>query len=271
MNNKISALCLILFLIFLTPSFAFAKKKCPLYTINKTAENIYVIEVNDLQGGHYLIPYVSDTLETNIDIYKKTGAKFSVNTGFFDFINQKTVSYVTVHGKVVANPEDNENFMKNKTLQPYIDKILNRSEFRILKTEDKKIIYDIAPHNDPIPENMTLIHSVQGGPALLPEVRTEEECFVIKKDGKIIRESAFPNIKRARTALGIKNNKVYIFVATNESPLTLNELAELTRKTGMEKALGFDGGGSTSFDDKELHIISEGENGRKVKSFLLLF
>ena len=53
--------------------------------------------------------------------------------------------------------------------------------------------------------------------------------------------------------------------------MTLEEVADLTRKWGMEKAMAFDGGGSTSFDTQELHIISEKDNqARKLKSFLIL-
>ena len=53
--------------------------------------------------------------------------------------------------------------------------------------------------------------------------------------------------------------------------MTLEEVADLTRKWGMEKAMGFDGGGSTSFDSQELHIFSEKDNtARKLKSFLIL-
>ena len=64
---------------------------------------------------------------------------------------------------------------------------------------------------------------------------------------------------------------VYLFIATKDAPMTLEELADLTRKWGMEKAMAFDGGGSTSFDAQELHIISDKDDtARKVKSFLIL-
>ncbi|MCD7740220.1 MAG: phosphodiester glycosidase family protein, partial [Candidatus Gastranaerophilales bacterium] len=129
----------------------------------------------------------------------------------------------------------------------------------------------ITSHNDKIPENYTLKHSIQGGPLLFPDLRLEEEFFVLIRDGKIVSDSASALHKYARTAIGIKENKVYIFIVTNESPMTLKELADLTQKWGIEKSMAFDGGGSTSFDSKELHIISEKNNQeRKLKSFLIL-
>ena len=64
---------------------------------------------------------------------------------------------------------------------------------------------------------------------------------------------------------------MYIIIATNDEPMTLEEVANFARSLGLEKAMAFDGGGSTSFDSQELHIISEKDNqARKLKSFLML-
>ena len=53
--------------------------------------------------------------------------------------------------------------------------------------------------------------------------------------------------------------------------MTLEEVSNLARKWGMEKAMAFDGGGSTSYKDNKYEIVSEKDNqARKVKSFLLL-
>ena len=94
---------------------------------------------------------------------------------------------------------------------------------------------------------------------------------MLKQDGKIISESASSLHKYARTAIGIRDNNVYLFIITNKNPMTLEEVSNLTRKWGMEKSMAFDGGGSTSFDSKELHIVSEKDNeARNLKSFLIL-
>jgi rhamnose utilization protein RhaD (predicted bifunctional aldolase and dehydrogenase) len=62
-----------------------------------------------------------------------------------------------------------------------------------------------------------------------------------------------------------------LFIITNEAPMNLEQVGDLARRWGMEKAMAFDGGGSTSIDTKELHVVSEKENtARKVKSFLIL-
>ncbi len=240
------------------------------YRIVQDPEGVYIIEVNTSKNKFKLVPVIVSELETNKSVFDRLNPKFVVNAGFFDPKNQKTVSYVVIDEKVVLNPKDNENLMTNKTLEPYFDKILNRSEFRIYENGKGKIIYDIASHNDEIPETYTLKHSIQAGPLLFPDLKLEEEFFVLIRDGKIISESASSLHKYARTAIGIRENKIYIFIITNEAPMTLEEVADLTRRWGMEKSMAFDGGGSTSFDSQELHIISEKDNqARKLKSFLM--
>ncbi len=239
------------------------------YKIYKNDSGIYVIEVNAKKES--LVPVVVDNLETNEFVYNTYEPKFVFNTGFFDPKNQKTVSYIIIDGKIVANPKDNESLMNNAALKPHLGKILNRSEFRILQNEKGNITYDICPHDYKIEDGYKLKHSIQAGPMLLPDLRLEEEFFILKRDGKIISESASSLHKYARTAIGIKENKVYVFIIPNEAPMNLKEVAELAKSLGMEKAMAFDGGGSTSFDSKELHVISEKDNqARKLKSFLML-
>ena len=241
------------------------------YKIVKDKDGVYVVEIYGHKVKDKLVPYVVPELETNDTVYKDTGAKLSVNAGFFDPKNKKTVSYVVIDGEVVADPKDNENLIGNKSLEDYMKKILNRSEFRILEDEKSKISYDIAPHNEPVPEGYKLKHSIQAGPMLYPDLRLEEEFFVLKKDGKIISESASSLHRYARTAIGIKENNVYLFVITNEAPMTLEEVSELAKRWGMEKAMAFDGGGSTSFEAPDLFVISEKDDtARKLKSFLIL-
>ncbi len=260
---------LILFLFMLFQPFAIAKTK--LYNISQDSQGIYVIKIDTEKAKKNLVPYISDELETNLDVYNKTNAKLAVNAGFFDPKNKKTVSYVVMDYKTVLDPNNNENLINNEALKPYMNKILNRSEFRILEDVQGKLYYDIANHSDEIKEGFKLKHSIQAGPMLTPDLKLEEEFFIVKKDGKIVSESASCLHKYARTAVGIKENNVYLFIATNENPMSLEELSLLTQKWGMEKAMAFDGGGSTSFDSPELHIISEKDNqARKLKSFLIL-
>lgn len=243
---------------------------CP-YRIVHDPQGVYVIEIISSRAKDRIIPYFSESLETNRQVFDKTKARLVVNAGFFDPKNQKTISYIVIDGKTVLDPSLNENLTGNKALKPYLDKIFNRSEFRILQDIKGKIKYDITAHNAPVEEGFKIKHSIQAGPMLFPDLRLEEEFFVLMRDGKIISESASALHKYARTAIGIRENNVYLFIVTNDNPMTLEELSDITRKWGMEKSMAFDGGGSTSFDSQELHIISEKDNqARKLKSFLIL-
>lgn len=268
MFNRFFSFLVIFVCILFYPLSAFSA--CP-YRIVQDPQGVYIVEVNTSKSRAKLLPVCVSELETNNDVFKRLNPRFVVNAGFFDPKNQKTVSYVTIDGQVVLDPKENENLMNNEALKPYIDKILNRSEFRILEDEKGRIVYDIAHHNDEVAEGYKIKHSIQAGPMLFPDLKLEDEFFVLIRDGKIISESASSLHKYARTAIGIRENNVYLFIITNDSPMNLEEVADLARKWGMEKAMAFDGGGSTSFDSQELHIISEKDNqARKLKSFLIL-
>lgn len=268
MKKNILKLFLVVFSMFIMTLGAFARSP---YTIIEYKKGIYIIEINTAKSNYQLVPFVVDKLETNKDVYEQTQAKLVVNAGFFDPKNQKTVSYVVIDGEMVLNPQENENLTGNENLKPYMDKILNRSEFRILEDEKGKKIYDIAPHNEEIANGLKLVHSIQAGPMLYPDLRLEEEFFVLVKNGELKSESASCLHHYARTGIGIKKNKVYIFIATKEAPLTLIELSDIARLWGMEKAMAFDGGGSTSLNCDELNVLSDYANeGRKLKSFLML-
>ncbi len=261
---------IVLFLLFLFQTSAFAKNND--YRIVQDPKGVYIVEIMTSKAKNKLVPYVVDDLATNKEVYEKTGAKLVVNGGFFDMDNHKTVSFVTIDNKTVLSPDDNSAITNNKALKPYLDKIYNRSEFRVLEDAKGHLIYDIAPHNEQPKDGLVIKHALQGGPMLLPELRLEEEFYILVKDGKVITETASALHPHSRTALGIKDNNVYLFIVTKDAPMTMEQVADLTRKWGMEKALGLDGGGSTSFNSAELSVISEknSDTGRPVKSFLIL-
>lgn len=234
---------------------------------------IFKISTKNLKGE--LKPYYVVNLTTNEEVYKETGARFVINAGFFDPKNHQTVSYLTLDEKVILDPHNNKNLIENNHLKPYMDKILNRTEFRVLKEKETgKLLYDIAPHNDKAPDGYTILHAIQGGPGLVPEARLAEEFFVLTdSNGKIISESASSLSKYARTIVGIKNNDIYFVVATTKHPITLPQAAEMMKAAGFEKAMAFDGGGSVSVDyrDKDIHIISDkNQTARKLKSFFII-
>ena len=158
-----------------------------------------------------------------------------------------------------------------------LPKILNRTELRILDC-DGKLKYDIAPHNADLDFMCSIRTSAQGGPQLLPELKMEEEFFIVKDSaGNITRESCSVLHKAPRTLVGIKSNKgeqeLHIFIVTNQNPLTIPESRDLCASYGLEQAMAFDGGSSTSLDYKDIHVVStqkSGDTGRALKSFLVI-
>lgn len=276
MKKLFSLLCLFFLLMGFaysdTEEIKFPRRHAVSYV--EDSEGVYVVKINTQKLKEEIKPFLSIDLVTTRTLFDDQKYTLVVNGGFFDGKNKKTVSYVVIDGEMAANPQNNENLTGNKYLEPYMEKILNRSEFRIYDFQGHRV-YDIVPHNTAVPVNCTLRHSLQAGPMLVPELRLEEEFFIVKdENGKIISESASALHKYARTAVGIKDNDVYIFIATDKSPMTLKDMSELAKKYGMEKALGLDGGGSTSIDFADLHIITKTsdtqDTGRKVKSFLII-
>ena len=218
----------------------------------------------------------SDKLITNQDIHNKYNSRLTINTGFFDLKNQKTISYIVNNKEIIADPTENKSLMNSKELQPYMDKILNRSELRILKC-GRKFKYDIARHNEPVCKPCTLIASVQGGPQLLPVSdiyqTLEDEFFIVRRDNKVVRQSASVLFRAARTVVGIKDNDLHILIFSNNARKTIPEVSIICRNLGFEKAMAFDGGSSTSLDYENIHIISTqytGDTGRRLKSFMII-
>ncbi|MBQ1611870.1 MAG: phosphodiester glycosidase family protein, partial [Alphaproteobacteria bacterium] len=67
---------------------------------------------------------------------------------------------------------------------------------------------------------------------------------------------------------------LHILIITDENPMDMYEVQALCKKLGFERAMGLDGGSSTSMDYKDIyHVISvKGDGaGRKLKSFITVF
>ncbi len=220
----------------------------------------------------------SPSLITNLEAHTKANSILTINTGFFDPKNQKTISYIVNDYQTVEDPLFNENLMNNAILRRNLKKILNRTEFRILDC-DSKLKYEITQHNSNVDFMCSVVTSAQGGPQLLPNLRLEEEFFIVKdKEGNVVRESASVLHKTARTLIGIKNleagkQEMHIFVVTNEHPIDIFEARDLCKKYGLDSAMAFDGGSSTSLDYKKIHVTSiqdSGDTGRALKSFMII-
>lgn len=241
-------------------------------------KGLYVIRIPEA-GGYSVKPFITKLLAYNRDVFKETGAELVINAGYFDPKNHGTSSYVVMDKKVVLDPEENPALMENEALKPHLSVVLNRSEFRVMNCKGKTK-YDIAAHNAPTPYKCEIVHSIQAGPLLYPDLRLEEEYFVAKTDGKVTRDSITALRKCARTAIGIKGNDLYIIIATVPHKLTLVELSEVCKSLCLDKAMNFDGGGSTSLnfkgtnnpDYKDFEITSDKDkNARKLKSFLVVY
>ncbi len=220
----------------------------------------------------------SSNLITNKEAHNNADAILTINAGFFDPENQKTASYVVNDYQTVEDPIFNENLMLNPVTRKNLRSILNRTEFRVLDC-DSKLKYEIAPHNAKLDFLCSVKTSAQAGPQLLPSLRLEEEFFVIKdKDGNVIRESASVLQKTPRTLIGLKSQEkgsqeIHIFIVTNEHPMDIFEARDLCAKYGLDSAMAFDGGSSTSFDYKKIHVVStqeSGDTGRALKSFMIV-
>ena len=220
----------------------------------------------------------SSNLITNKEAHNNAEAILTINAGFFDHENKKTTSYIVNDYQTVEDPIFNENLMINPVTRRNLRSILNRTEFRVLDC-DSKLKYEIAPHNAKVDFLCSIKTSAQAGPQLLPNLRLEEEFFIVKdEDGNVIRESASVLHKTPRTLIGLKSlekgaQEVHIFIVTNEHPMDIYEARDLCAKYGLDSAMAFDGGSSTSLDYKKIHVVStqeSGDTGRALKSFMIV-
>lgn len=227
-----------------------------------------------LDGKKYCkkIKFVSsEKLITNKEAHLKSGALLTINAGYFDPKNQKTISYIVTDRNIVADPLFNENLALNPIIRQNMDKIINRTEFRVVEC-DEKYHYEIVPHKTPVDFACSIVTSAQGGPMILPELKLEDEFFTVTKDDKVIRESASVLHKTPRTIIGLKGDEIHILVITEKNPKTMLEVKELCEKLGLDRAMAFDGGSSTSMNyKKEIEVTStKDSSGRMLKSFMIV-
>ncbi len=137
---------------------------------------------------------------TNREAHNRGESLLTINAGFLTLTMKKTISYIVNDSQTVEDPLFNENINLNPILRQNLQKILRRTEFRVLDC-DSKLKYEIAPHNAKTDFMCSVITSAQGGPQLLPKLRLEEELFIMKdEEGNIIRESASVLHKSSKNA-----------------------------------------------------------------------
>jgi hypothetical protein len=201
----------------------------------------------------------------------------AINAGFFDPNNGLTTSHVTVDGVLVADPNQNPRLMGNPDLTPYLDTILNRSEFRRYDCGGTPR-YAITAHREPAPVGCVLKDAVGAGPQILPQDTAEAEGF---RDRTVSppRDALGSQSLNARSALGIKADGSLVLAMVAQVPgvspsgLTLPEFAQLMADRGVVQALNLDGGSSSSLVfDGTVHYGRLNQAGewvqRPVKSIL---
>lgn len=234
-------------------------------------DGIYHIILDGKRLGKRIKFISSESLITNKEAYQNEKALLAINAGFFDPKNQKTISYIVTDRNTAEDPLFNENLLMNPVLRAHIEQITNRTEFRVVECSGK-YHYEIVAHKAAVDFGCFIESSAQGGPMILPELKLEEEFFVLKnKDGKVIRESASVLEKVARTIIGLKGDEIHILIITNKNPKTIYEARDLCEKLGLDRAMAFDGGSSTSMNYKDIEVTSTHDSGgRMLKSFMIV-
>ncbi len=219
--------------------------------ISYTSRNLAhgIAHILSIPTGQFRVsPALSTSTEPLESFVKRDGAIAAINGGFFDPENRQSTSFVVLNGQVIADPRQNDRLMRNPDLVPYLNKILNRSEFRSYQCGDT-ISYQIRQHQDPIPAGCRSLSALGGGPRLLPNRTDQAEGFVDRTKGRDALGSDQPN---ARTAIGLTHDHTIIWVMVAQTPdvtnsgASLSELAELMKSLGVETAINLDGGSSSA-------------------------
>ncbi len=262
-------LSLALLFFCISPSFAIGD-----ITIDKD-NGIYHITLKGEKIKKKIKFIASEDLITNREAHIKSGATLTVNAGFFDPKNGKTISYIVTDRMTAADPMFNSALLANPFFRKNMNTVLNRSEFRVMQCGNK-FNYEIVSHKAEVPFGCSLITSAQGGPLILPELKMEEEGFIVKNaEGEVIRESASVLHKTSRTIIGLKGtDECHVLIITDENPMDLYEVQKLCKDLKLDRAMAFDGGSSTSMNYKNnIEVVSlKGDGaGRMLKSFMVVY
>lgn len=161
-----------------SPSYLWGADGAIYYTRKlKNGSKAHIV-IFDLKTGKWnLLPDVSTQTAPTTETAGKSRASAAVNGGFFNLSDGESTSYVVINGKEATEPKNNKALVNNPKLKPYLEAIFNRTELRILDADGKRLV-QIAAHNDPLPAGAKLVHSLQGGPMLLPVLKDRQEAFV---------------------------------------------------------------------------------------------
>lgn len=253
-------------------------------TVYGSRVHLIVVDMDALSWD--LRPGVNATVDTTTHSGQSRSAAATINGGYFGLSDGASVSYVVVDGKEEASPRRNPSLQANTRLSSSVkDAIYNRSEFRVLVSTEGKNHVVVAHHDEPIPSGYKLLHSLQAGPRLLPELNVEKEAFVRLENGKMVDVIRSRQMV-ARTAFGVTADRRVLLVCVEggeeqqgKGGATLVQVQQLMLDLGCVEALNLDGGSSTtmyvSYPDADGKItgrtVCRNNPERRVKSVLLLF
>lgn len=243
----------------------------------------HIVRIDTKSGDWDIKPFMSQATEKTSIIAERLDAVVAVNCGFFNLSDGESASYIFIDGKQVCEPKHNKALVNNKGLQPFLAKIFNRSELRIINDKSDHTSIAIQPHSDSAPRNCKLVHSIQAGPRLLPRFTGREEAFIRRPPGASKDADSIGSFMRAaRTAFGITDDgtAVIICVQGNRNKefaegISLSALSEFMKRIGCVEAINFDGGTSTtmvlsndsSFKRTEQSQELQGTNGSKAPDY----
>lgn len=220
-----------------------------------------VLIVIAARSKYVLAPAIIDKTAPTSTIAGASKAVVAVNGGYFNLSDGESASYMVLDTKAVLDPRLNKALTSNPKLAPFLPQIFNRSELRVYQDRAGHRQYAIERHQHTVPAGLKLLHALQGGPRLLPELTSVEEAFVrTEADGKQV-DSIGVNRTAARTAIALSasGDKMIISCAGKgqdefSSGLTLPDLASLLKSLGAVDALNFDGGTSTTLVVKNADV-----------------
>ncbi|TVP68956.1 MAG: phosphodiester glycosidase family protein [Leptolyngbya sp. LCM1.Bin17] len=237
--------------------------RSPIYDrIELPQATVHVVHIPDPAAYPVRVAVTDDLMRLGEMVADTCGhtdcAVAAINAGFFDPNNGLTTSYGIVDGGLVADPSENQRLVGNPTLAPYMDQILNRSEFRRYDC-DEGPQYAIAPHQAPVPSGCTLVDAIGAGPQLLPEDTSIVEAFV-DPSASPPRDALGSQSANARSAVGLTAEGGLILVMVAQVPgaapsgFTFADLATFMAERGVVQALNLDGGSSSTLMFKgEIH------------------
>lgn len=265
-------------LLILIPGAGSAEKAIRYRSIALPTATLHVVEV---PPSFRVTPVLAPTRRTVSACARELGAVAALNGGYFNHQDGVSASYITIAGQTRSDPHRNGLLVNNPQLKPYLPKIFDRTEFRVLAGPDGPR-WTLAPHFAPVPSGFRLVDALQAGPRLLPTLRLEEEGFVAygpadAEGRRPLRRDGIAAFQRAaRSALGLKPDRTLVLAAAlgpEGGGLTLPELSEVLAEVGCSEAMNLDGGSSTTLVHREgdrLKLNAPPEGEAKVRSVLVV-